>query len=766
MGDADDPNSQASITINATGGTISTEKGEAHGIYGKQRGTGAINITSAAEITTKGILAHGIFGGHEGTGAVDITSTAKITTKGRYARGIQSRIGSSPSTAAMNINSEAAINTEGGRAHGISATHAGSTGTINITSAADITATGLGSDGLEAAGSGNQRFRVKVTGGTILGGRSTGAGINTASRGGGTIDIQSGSTLSALSDRAIIDADGAAAITNTGTIIGFVTLGGGDDTFTNSSSNSFNVRSFADTDGDRIRDKESVAVNDFGTGSDTFTNTATGTVRLLTVEDMSGLSSEVDDDTAPTDWDTTFVKEYFSAGSARLSITGGATAGNSGGGIFRADGGELRIDTVLDDGVVDTTDVLVVDRTEVGSGGPTKVIVANAGGAGGLTGRGKTDGILVIEVLDAGYSASSAFVLGAPAVAGAYEYDLVQADNQNWYLQSLKKSAGLQAQLYGYSALQVVLREEIDTLWQRGRRGQLLDMDGTASQSGSGLWMRSRYLKTSVDAGVTFGADSANTSLDYRQSMIQLGYDHELLAGADGYLAAGVFGHYKRLDLDVDNAMGERLSSADTSGYGGGASLIWYSQDGFYGGLVGQLTAYDIDVTGYTGGKGSLDALTWSISVEGGHRFDFIGGTRLVPQAQLAWHGLELDDFTDSRGVVVTWEEKKALTGRLGLALEGGRLKSQGGNGLTGYVLTNLVHDFDRPGSLNASGTSVGMQVNKMRVNRTRIEGRFGVQLLTDDDRLIFFGEIGVAKDLRGKPHTQYSGTAGLRWNF
>ncbi len=694
------------------------------------------------------------------------------------------------------------VKSTGDNAHGIYAAHNG-TGTINITSAADITAIGLDSDGLRVLGRGqNNHFSVKITGGTILGGRGTG------SQGGGTIDIQSGSTLSALSDRAIWDANGAAAITNTGTIIGFVTLGGGDDTFTNSSSNSFNVRSFADTDGDRIRDKESVAVNDFGTGSDTFTNTATGTVRLLTVEDMSGLSSEVDDDTAPTDWDTTSVKEYFSAGSARLSITeqgieqahfvnlntfvnagvitmqdaetgstgavagdvlvitGGATAGNSGGGIFRADGGELRIDTVLDDGVVDTTDVLVVDRTEVGSGGPTKVIVANAGGAGGLTGRGKTDGILVIEVLDAGYSVSSAFVLGAPAVAGAYEYDLVQADNQNWYLQSLKKSAGLQAQLYGYSALQVVLREEIDTLWQRGRRGQLLDMDGTASQSGSGLWMRSRYLKISVDASVTFGADSANTSLDYRQSMVQLGYDHELLAGADGYLAAGVFGHYKRLDLDVDNAMGERLSSADTSGYGGGASLIWYSQDGFYGGLVGQLTAYDIDVTGYTGGKGSLDALTWSISVEGGHRFDFIGGTRLVPQAQLAWHGLELDDFTDSRGVVVTWEEKKALTGRLGLALEGGRLKSQGGNGLTGYVLTNLVHDFDRPGSLNASGTSVGMQLNKMRVNRTRIEGRFGVQLLTDDDRLIFFGEIGVAKDLRGKPHTQYSGTAGLRWNF
>ena len=57
-------------------------------------------------------------------------------------------------------------------------------------------------------------------------------------------------------------------------------------------------------------------------------------------------------------------------------------------------------------------------------------------GAGGNTGNGPTDGILVVEILDAGNSDTNAFALGAPVTAGAYEYNLFQADGLNWYLQS------------------------------------------------------------------------------------------------------------------------------------------------------------------------------------------------------------------------------------------------------------------------------------------------------------------------------------------
>ncbi len=186
--------------------TINTEN--AHGIYAQQDGKGGISIISTAEITTKGSRSHGIYGEiFFGTaGAVNITSTAEITTKGYFSHGILSFIDGSSNTDAVNINSEAAINTEGESSHGINGEQrGGTTGTINITSAADITAIGLDSDGLRVLGRGqNNHFSMKITGGTVLGGWNAGSGINTVDRrGGGTIDIQSGSTLSALSDRAI-----------------------------------------------------------------------------------------------------------------------------------------------------------------------------------------------------------------------------------------------------------------------------------------------------------------------------------------------------------------------------------------------------------------------------------------------------------------------------------------------------------------------------------------------------------------------------------
>ena len=69
-----------------------------------------------------------------------------------------------------------------------------------------------------------------------------------------------------------------------------------------------------------------------------------------------------------------------------LVITGSRQAGVPGTGTFIANGGTLRLDTVLNQGDVATrSDTLVVDGTSVGAGGPTNMIVRNAGGAGALT---------------------------------------------------------------------------------------------------------------------------------------------------------------------------------------------------------------------------------------------------------------------------------------------------------------------------------------------------------------------------------------------
>src|SRR3546814_19482897 len=111
----------------------------------------------------------------------------------------------------------------------------------------------------------------------------------------------------------------ASTINNYGTLTGNRNLGGGEDVFTNYSSNSWNVRNFSVSGDPAVRDTENVALSDFGSGNDVFTNTASGTVRLLTVEDMTGFTADTTDDTPPTQWLTPGVAEY-SPGMAGRSI--------------------------------------------------------------------------------------------------------------------------------------------------------------------------------------------------------------------------------------------------------------------------------------------------------------------------------------------------------------------------------------------------------------------------------------------------------------
>ena len=132
-----------------------------------------------------------------------------------------------------------------------------------------------------------------------------------------------------------------------------------------------------------------------------------------------------------------------------------------------------------------------------------------------------------------------------------------------------------------------------------------------------------------------------------------------------------------------------------------------------------------------------------------------------MPQAQIVWRGSKYDKFTDSSGLAVNWNEKDAFTGRIGIALEGGNAVSKGGNGLTGYFIANLVHDFSGAGSLSAAGTNV-----KTELNRTRVEGRMGANLSGGDGHWTFYGEAGIASAISGKDYTSFKGIFGARWSF
>jgi hypothetical protein len=70
--------------------------------------------------------------------------------------------------------------------------------------------------------------------------------------------------------------------------------------------------------------------------------------------------------------------------------------------------------------------------------GTTELFFDNIGGAGAVIPSGDAVGILVVQVSG---KSEGMFTLGAPVLAGDYEYSLHKANNGNWYLQSSMKTS-------------------------------------------------------------------------------------------------------------------------------------------------------------------------------------------------------------------------------------------------------------------------------------------------------------------------------------
>lgn len=488
--------------INA--GSISTLGLGAHGIAGQASQGGNVEITSSGRIVTSGESSAGISVGHSsGGGAVAIHQTGgTIATSGTRSAGIKTDISWQATSQTIETSSSSSITTQGDGAPGIFAAtsggfsstsvlivnHAGSINTQGTSACAITTPSGcyssLNSNGIftnnhgptQVTSSGQISVRgenadgvhmrdniysplsgssgvlaglhdLRILGGSISGGWGTGAGIRTARAKNATITIAAGASVGALSDLAIRDADpgatslsGPTQLVNNGVITGYVELRGGNDTFVNDSAGLLNLRNYADTNGDGVRDLKAVSITDLG-GSTELVNH--GRIYVATVPGSNGIEE------ARIKGLTTLLNAggVISMGDA---TTGGSNAiagdllkieGNYVGSSHAGREAGLVIDTQLG-GDASATDRLHVTGNTSGS---TRVTVNNAGGVGAAT----VNGIEVIRV--DGTSAAGSFTLTAPVQAGAYEYNLFQGQpssaadpvtNNDWYLRSGYKTTG------------------------------------------------------------------------------------------------------------------------------------------------------------------------------------------------------------------------------------------------------------------------------------------------------------------------------------
>jgi len=450
-------------------------------------------------------------------------------------------------------------------------------------------------------------------------------------------------------------------------------------------------------------------------------------------------------------------------GGGKLTLTGASTyAGATRIGLdstleidgdYDATGKTLQIETALGD---DSSITGLLSITGNTTGGPANVSVVNVGGLGGVT----ATGIRIIEV--GGTSAGTFSLLGdtvhngeEAVIGGAYLYGLYQdVGDGDWYLRNIIddepvfQPAAPVIEAYVGAALQAFNTTE--SLAQRiGNRSW--------SGEGNGLWGRIEAARVSIAPDSSTGA-----GYDVTTWQLQAGFDGVLNRSDAGSLVAGVNAQFGVISADISSASGR--GSVASNGYGLGATLTWYGDEGFYLDAQGKLTWFDSRLDSETLGTTIVSGnagFGYALSLEAGQEVALGDNWSVTPQAQLAYSAVDFDEFV-SYGSTVALESGDSLLGRLGLSVDH-QSEWQDAAGETGstrlYGIANLTYEF-----LQGTSTSVGGDTLSSKADPLWAGIGLGGSIDWAGGALSLYGEANLGTSLN-HPGDSYSlgVTAGIR---
>ncbi len=743
------------VTIISTG-NIATAGGEADGI--DVDAASDVSIISTGKITTKGSESDGIEV-ETSEGNIAVGSNGAIVTAGSDADGIHALADSGDIT----ISSTGTIKTTGGGSNGSEgvwaksldgavtvtnsssittasqasdAIHADASNAISITSK-NASASGQNADGIDASSS-LGTIGITVTG-AVSGGWMGGHGIAIDAGGAPTVTINAGGSVGALNDLALQEFSQNLSLSNKGTITGVLVTGAGADTLSNAGT--WQLRAFRDTDGDGTRNNESVARVDFGSESDTVNNTGT-----LILSSVTGATSVNDAgaiiDPFGTDGDITLagveqgqllgLEQFTNTGIITLqdgtvgdflAITDQSSVGAGGGGNFVSNGGSLKLDVYLDDGSSGKSDMLFLDNATTGKSGATRVFVNNTGGPGALTAG---DGIQIINV--DGSSASDAFALGAPVVAGAFQYDLefqnLAGTDQSWYLRSAPFAGALAYPSISNSAL-TTWRADLAAFEDR-LSDLRLNMSAPAAtmpvmpgfaDAGSIALDPARFTggwfnMTESDDNVS---QSGIAGFSQDTARAEMGFDFALdnVSGRDDWLVLGAFGGQGWSQADFTDA--DSSADFDVASIGVYAS---YFQGPYHMDALVKFDWLDGDYSSdAVSGGGDVQLPVFGVSLSTGYQFDLTqsagGGLSLQPVASLDYAHVGGDTFRDDSGSTVELQEMDSLRGRLGARLVQQLLPSEDGTGPVGnfHFSAGVAQEFLGQSEARVTGVTLTQEL-------------------------------------------------------
>ncbi|OKP05696.1 autotransporter outer membrane beta-barrel domain-containing protein [Xenorhabdus eapokensis] len=372
-----------------------------------------------------------------------------------------------------------------------------------------------------------------------------------------------------------------------------------------------------------------------------------------------------------------------------------AIAGN-----YSGNNGTVNLSTVLE-GDNSKTDRLVVNGS---TSGTTHLVIKNVGGAGAPTNKG-------IKVVDVKGTSDGTFSLvgdysykGEPAVvAGAYAYRLhkngIDNSDGNWYLRSSLTNPKPDpkpnpdpippARLYHagvsvYEAYGRVLQtlNMPESLHGRidGRENRLRGVTGfrTTADEGStddnknplsnGAWGRMTAAYGKLSPRVT---TSGAGNITYNMARAQVGIDGRFYENDQGSVVGGGFLQYSKINANVGSEHGE--GKIHGNGYTIGATSTWYGNNGFYLDGLTQLTYFNNDLDSKTANQrlgNGKSALGYALGLETGRRFDLTPKWSLTPQAQLVYSSIDMNDFHDTFGTKVRFDQSRNMKLRMGATLD------------------------------------------------------------------------------------------------
>ncbi|MEO0870644.1 MAG: autotransporter domain-containing protein [Pseudomonadota bacterium] len=614
----------ASLSIAVTGRASGLETG----VQARNNGTGALAITVAEAYgtNTAGILARngdaetpagtslsinstgvvqgatGIDAANNGSGALTIT-TADVT--GTAANAVTA------SSAGTDLTIDTSAGTLGGQTNGILASNTGS-GATTIT-AADV----LGVDGaaIAATNSASASDLNLALSGTVMGNE---AGIIVDNAGTGATRITTSGAIMAVSGEAIRVSGVGADVINDGLVMGFVTFGEGDDSFTNNGEFGASANSVFGAGTNVFTNTNLLAVTSAGPvsleGVTTFANT--GTISL--VDSQIGNNLIIPGDFNGTGASRLALDFSFNDMQSDVLTIGGAASGST----------VVSLNLLEEPGASMFDDILIIDA---GAGSEE--------GAFTLEGGRQQIGLLRFEVAFDGAS-DDYFVISLPTDEALQTSNFAESARNLWW-QSLD----------AWSNQLASLRNQVSS----GESSL-----GAGGDNSTRVWFTANASEIQRDRVETFTSGLGTTVIDLGYEQDFLGFQGGLDYGND-VLRFGVTGGYlvseyefastsDRIDYDVFN-IGAYLT-LDTGAFFANALVKYDTINGQFEGGSGFLNG---DMDGSTfGARGEVGALI-------GER----AGVFLEPSVSLSWIDANLDDIATAQGGF-EFSEDSSLLGRFG----------------------------------------------------------------------------------------------------